>query len=141
MENFRVVSVVLLNAFVFSGLSGCLFEEPDETLFAYGAGARQWTLKRVNEAPFEALATLKFVPEGVVTGQAPCNAFSATQTAPYPWFAIKDVQVTRMACENAADEVMFFETLNSMTVSEVLGDVMILSNDAGQDMFFTAQPL
>jgi heat shock protein HslJ len=57
-----------------------------------GHGGRDITgsLIRIDGAPFAARATLRFPREGAITGDAPCNAFSARQSVPYPWFRAED---------------------------------------------------
>ena len=59
-------------------------------------------------------------------------------TTPYPWFGATQVASTKMACPDLAAETKFFEALAAMTLSEVLGGVMILSNDKGREMVFKA---
>ena len=49
---------------------------------------------------------------------------------------IEDVAATKRACPDLAAENAYFTALQSMTLSEVLGNVLILSNDAGDEMVF-----
>ncbi len=124
------------------GLTGVILSAcaSDETLFAKGAGTREWALESINGKTVTAEASLTFGPRGDVMGRAPCNSFSAKQTAPYPWFEIKDLSVTKRHCDLALEETEFFEAFAAMNVSEVSGDLMILSNEVGQEMVFTAMP-
>lgn len=108
----------------------------DETLHAYGAGGKTWALTTMNGLPYPAEATLEFPKPGQITGTAPCNQYSATQTVPYPWFKIGPIAATRMACAELPAEQAYFAALGAMTLSEVSGDLLILSNDAGQEMVF-----
>lgn len=119
--------------FVLILLSGCA---RDETLAAYGAGERLWTLQEINGTAFAAQVTLAFAPDGVVTGNAPCNSFSARQNAPYPWFELAEIKISKTACPALAQEQAFFNALSGMSLAEVAGEVLILSNDAGHGMIF-----
>ena len=113
--------------------------QADETLSGYGAADTTWRLTSLDGQPFTARATLQFPAEGSVTGKAPCNSFSGTQTAPYPWFKLGPIRATRAACPELAAEKRFFTALSDMTLAEVSGAVLILSNDTGREMVFRAQ--
>jgi heat shock protein HslJ len=117
-------------------LAGCV---GDESVANYGASGKIWVLNEINGAPFNARATLVFDDGGNLSGQAPCNSFSTEQTAPYPWFGIGPVRATKRACPELADEAAFFAALQSMTLSEVSGPVLVLSNDAKESMVFKAE--
>lgn len=110
----------------------------DETVRAYGGGDRTWTLKILNDAPFPATATLTFPKTGEIAGQGPCNRYFGAMTVPYPWFEAGPIGSTRMACPDLKVETVFLEALQAATLSEVLGDVMILSNTDGLEMVFNA---
>ena len=110
----------------------------DETVAAYGGAARDWTLVEIDGAPFDARATLSFSEPGKIEGQAPCNRYSSDMTAPYPWFESRPLVATRMACDDLASETRFFATLKEMTLSEVAGTTLILSNEYGREMVFQA---
>ena len=106
----------------------------DETVAGYGGADRIWVVTELDGRPFTARATLQFSE----AGETPCNRYSGVMTTPYPWFGVTQVVSTRMACPNQDAEAKFLEALTAMTLSEVLGDVMILSNDAGREMLFKA---
>ncbi|OBY27791.1 META domain-containing protein [Leisingera sp. JC1] len=110
----------------------------DETLSAYGAAGTEWLLQSIDGDTFAADATLTFPEPGKIAGRAPCNSFSGSQTAPYPWFETGPLAVTRMACPELEAEDAFLNALQGMTLSEVTGDVLILSNEAGREMLFKA---
>ena len=55
---------------------------------------------------------------------------------PYPWIKIENIAATKRACPDLAAESAYFTSLQAMTLSEVLGDVLILSNDEGDEMVF-----
>jgi len=109
----------------------------DETVSAYAPGV--YALEEIDGAPFEASATLDLTEPGRISGQAPCNSYSATQEAPYPWFEPGPIAATRRACIHMTGEAEFFEALGEMTLAEGSGPVLILSNDAGREMVFRKQ--
>ncbi|MBO9468440.1 META domain-containing protein [Tropicibacter sp. R15_0] len=127
----RVMGIVM-----FAALAAC---SGDEGVRAYGAADKVWHLTQIDGADFGADATLIFPKAGRVTGRAPCNSWSAPQTAPYPWFDLGPVAATKMACPDLAAEQRFFDHLAKMSISEVSGDVLVLSNDQGGEMIFTAR--
>ena len=47
---------------------------------------------------------------------------------------------TEMACDALAAEAVFFAALGQMTVAELSGDRLTLSNAAGRIMVFQAEP-
>ena len=118
-------------------LTGC---RDDETLTAYGAGDMVWHLAEIDGAPFEDRAIITFDASGAVNGEGPCNTFTATQTAPYPWFRVEDLAVTRRACPALSAEAVFLTALQKMTLVEAVSDIMILRNDANREMVFRARP-
>ncbi|WP_170575475.1 META domain-containing protein [Ruegeria atlantica] len=112
--------------------------EKDETVAAYGAADQTWALQEIDGQPFEASAILRFPEEGRIEGNAPCNSYSGTLNAPYPWFEIQDLAATRATCSGLEAEGFYFAALMAMTQSEVSGSVLILRNDDGHEMVFTA---
>ncbi|WP_171102800.1 META domain-containing protein [Ruegeria sp. HKCCD7255] len=112
--------------------------DKDETVTAYGAADRSWSLQEIDGQPYAASAILSFPAEGKIAGNAPCNSYSGTLDAPYPWFEIKDLSATRAACAGLEAEGTFFAALLAMTQSEVSGDVLILRNEDRHEMVFTA---
>jgi heat shock protein HslJ len=110
----------------------------DETVRAYGGGDKTWRLVELNGAPFDGRATLTFPEAGQIAGEAPCNAYSATMTVPYPWFDAGPIAVTRRACPDLAAEATFLKALEGASISDVLGDTLILSDDAGPTLVFKA---
>ncbi len=110
----------------------------DESLHAYGAADRTWRLVELRDAPFAARATLTFPAPGEMAGEGPCNSFTASQGAPYPWFEAGAISATRRACPDLAEEQAYFAALEAASLSEVLGDVLILSDDTGVLLTFRA---
>lgn len=116
-------------------LAGC---NQDETARAYGASDRVWTMVELDGQPFGETATLTFPDAGRVSGQAPCNRYFASMTAPYPWFQADAISSTKRACSAIAAETIFLTALAEMTQSEISGDVLILANEDAREMVFTA---
>lgn len=110
----------------------------DETLSAYGAAGKEWQLQSIDGTAFDAAAHLTFPEAGKIAGRGPCNRFQGSQSAPYPWFEPGPLAVTRMACPELEAEDAFLKALQEMTLAEVTGDVLILSNEAGREMLFRA---
>lgn len=110
----------------------------DETVAAYGAADQTWVLQEIDGHPFKASALLRFPEEGRIAGNAPCNSYNGTLSAPYPWFEVRDLNATRAACAGLEAEGFFFAALLAMTQSEVSGDVLILRNEDGHEMVFKA---
>lgn len=119
----------------FFGLSQCA---GDETVGAYGAADQVWTLVELDGTAFAAQATLTFPEPGRIAGKAPCNGYQGKMEAPYPWFDAEQVAVTRMACPELRAESAFLSALSEMSLSEVSGDTLILTSDAGREMLFKA---
>ncbi|SEW46386.1 META domain-containing protein [Cognatiyoonia koreensis] len=108
---------------------------PDETISAFGSGD-DYVLRELNGAPVNTQITLNISDTGQISGQAPCNSYTANQLVPYPWFEIGPVMATRRACPELALESRYFETLAAMTLAEISGPVLILSNDADDSLVF-----
>ncbi|MDG1472832.1 MAG: META domain-containing protein [Ascidiaceihabitans sp.] len=123
---FVILALVLL-------ISAC---RGDETLRAYGAADRVWTLTELDGKRFAARATIEFPEEGRISGQAPCNHYFADLTVPYPWFETGPIGATKMACSNLDAEAQFFKALDAMSLSEVLNNTLILSTPEGREMVF-----
>ena len=126
MKKLVMIALVLL--------AGC----KDETVSGYAADGALWKLETINGALFGARVTMTFPELGKIAGQAPCNRYFGTQTAPYPWIEVKGIASTKMACPDLKAESAFFKTLESMTLSEAVGSTLILSNDKGDEMVFRA---
>jgi heat shock protein HslJ len=112
---------------------------PDETISGYADRETIYALASIDDAPFTARATIAFTQEGSVSGAGPCNTYQATQSVPYPWFALGPIASTRRACPELGQEGAYFEALSEMRFAEVAGTVLILSDDAGREMVFQAE--
>lgn len=110
----------------------------DETVAAYGGAGTVWVLQELDGSGFGSRATLTFPEAGQIKGNAPCNSYSGAMTVPYPWFETGPLAVTERACPEMAAETAFLAALQSMALSEVSGPLLVLSNEAGREMVFTA---
>ncbi len=108
----------------------------DETLTAYAQGETVFRLSAINEMPVKNHTTMDIGTAGQISGTGPCNRYSATQTVPYPWFNLGPIAATKIACENLAEEQLFFAMLSDMSLVEILGGTLILSNTDGDQMVF-----
>ncbi len=127
----------ILIALLMFTLTGCKY---DETISGYVDQRAEWVLVELDGKPFPARATITFPSKGQIAGQAPCNRYSATQSAPRPWFEAGPVMSTKMACADLVAEQRFFKALGEMTLVDVLGNVLVLSNEAGREMVFRTAP-
>ncbi|MBJ3763603.1 META domain-containing protein [Maribius pontilimi] len=116
-------------------LSAC---RGDETISAFAPPETVFALRSLDGTPAAARATIRFPRPGEVTGTGPCNAFSAAQTAPYPWFALGPIRATRRACPELGVEAAYFTALKQATIAEVSGDTLILSDPGGPELVFQA---
>ncbi|WP_295311557.1 META domain-containing protein [Roseobacter sp.] len=118
-------------------LAGCY---GDETATAYGAADKTWVLEEIGGTAATGRTTLLFPEPGTIAGETACNRYSASMTVPYPWFEAGPVATTRKACpeDATASERAYLATLQTMSLIEVLGDTLILTNDDDAAMIFKA---
>ncbi len=100
--------------------------------------AGEFVLETLGGAPFAARATLVFGPRDAVSGQGPCNRWSARNAAALPDFRVGPVVATRMACDDLAAEAAFFAALAAATRAELTGDRLVLSGAEGAELVFRA---
>ncbi|MBL4751428.1 MAG: META domain-containing protein [Amylibacter sp.] len=99
-------------------------------------GVDIWVLDKMNGTSIATLVTIEFPKEGEVAGQAPCNRYFGKQTVPLPWFEIKEIGATKMACDDLKLEVQYFNALQEMTTAELIQDMLILRSDDGKSLVF-----
>lgn len=129
----------MLKIFVFSFVAILSAYAADESISGFADPEAEYHLIELDGAAFSATATIAFPHTGEVVGQAPCNRYFATQTLPYPWFNLDGIGATRMACPDLPLEVTFLSALADMTLAEILGDTLILTNGEGRKMVFVAR--
>ncbi len=112
----------------------------DETISGYADTDASWELIELDGTLFPAKATISFPEKGRISGQAPCNSYFGTQSAPYPWFETGPIAATKRACPDLPAEGAFFNALEQMSIAEVSGNTLILSNEDGRQMIFKAAP-
>ena len=116
-----------------------LLAAPDETISGYADREATYVVTELAGQPFEASASVRFPEPGLVQGRGPCNAYSASQNAPYPWIQIDPIMATKVACPDLAAEDAFFAFLSGATLVEVSGPVIILTNEAGETLVARAE--
>jgi heat shock protein HslJ len=101
--------------------------------------AGEFVLEMLDGAPFAARATLVLGPGDTVSGQGPCNRWSAPLAGPLPAFRLGPVVATEMACADLAAEAAFFAALAATTRAELTGDRLVLSGAEGAELVFRAR--
>lgn len=99
-----------------------------------------WRLVEANDRAVAYAATIQLFSTGKVTGSGPCNRFTASQSAPLPWVEIGAIAATRRACPELDAEAEYFRLLAAMDFAEVAGDGLLLTNGAGESLFFRKTP-
>ncbi len=117
-------------------LLGLSFCAPDETVSGYAGSGSVWRLEEMAGSPAPADITLAFPREGRIEGQGPCNSYRGGQAVPYPWFQATGISAQTRACPDLAAETAYLRLLSEMTLAEVLGDVLILSDETGRALVF-----
>ncbi|MEO0485439.1 MAG: META domain-containing protein [Pseudomonadota bacterium] len=111
----------------------------DESVARFVPPDTVWELRELDGAPWAHPATISFGTGGAVLGRGPCNSFTARQQVPYPWFELRAIAATKRACPALAAEAVYFAALQEVTLVEVSGPVLLLSNDAGRRLVFRAR--
>lgn len=88
-----------------------------------------WTLQEINGRAVDVPITID-VADGSISGKGPCNAYSARQPLPLPWFEVGPIVATKAACEHLGLEQDYFATLSLVRLAEFGNTVLVLS-DAG----------
>jgi heat shock protein HslJ len=117
-------------------LSACA----DESVSGFANPDAVYRLVEIDGAPFNATATIAFPEPGHAQGTAPCNQWTAAQTAPYPWISFGPIAATRRGCPDLDAEQAFLAALAEMTLAEIQGDTLILSTTDGREMVFRTEP-
>ena len=101
----------------------------DETVSGYADRGAVYRLIELDGAAYPARATIAFPEEGRAMGDGPCNSWSASQAAPYPWIELGPIAATRRACPELPAETEFFAALGQASLVEVTGSILILSGE------------
>jgi heat shock protein HslJ len=117
-----------------STVSAC---QAHETLIGFAGAPSAWVLRSMDGVASAVPITLTLDRSGTLGGQAPCNRYSAVLSAPYPWFEVSGLKVTRKACPDLAQEAAYLSALQAMTLSEVSGDMLVLSDTQDRALVFT----
>ncbi|MEO0343788.1 MAG: META domain-containing protein [Pseudomonadota bacterium] len=99
----------------------------DETIAGRTTPQTVWTLVEMDEDAISATFTIQFDVEGASFGQADCNRFNTTQTAPYPWIEFGPIAATKALCANSDIEQRFFAALGNAETVEIAGDTLLIS--------------
>ena len=121
--------------FLLYGTSGFL----DETLAAYADGELRYQLVEMDGAEIPGQISLVFPDMWRVEARTPCHRYSFKILVPYPWFELSKGKSEAYSCIQLPLEDAFVQNLRSMNLSEVHGDILILSNDAGAEMEFRVE--
>ena len=116
------------------------FSCADETISGYADRSAVYQLSDIGGVPYKARATITFPEEGRATGEGPCNAWNAMQSAPYPWIDLGPIAATKRACPELGQEAVFFEALAKATLAEIQGNILILTDEDGREMTFVSVP-
>jgi len=122
-----------ISLIVLSILTSCF---KDETVSGQTDDEAIWLLSTMSEAPVTTRITITFPEEGKIAGQAPCNRYFGSQTAPFPWFEVKGLGSTKMACPKLDLETQYFTLLQKMTTAEIAGNMLVLATDTGNTLVF-----
>ncbi len=108
----------------------------DETVSGQTDTTDVWVLTELGNSPVTPRITLEFPEQGRITGQGPCNKYSGSQTVPMPWFEVKGLAATKMACPDLKLETRYFDLLQEMATAEVAGNTLILQSDDGRMLVY-----
>ena len=96
-----------------------------------------WQLLAIDGRVFPAEAEFRIDADGLASGRAPCNRWSAVNKAVWPALSLSAIQATRMACDLLEEEQLFFDAISAMTMAtEEPSGRLILTNVAGRSMEF-----
>ncbi len=109
------------------------------TAQAQTAAPIDWQLLAIDGVVTDMRATLRLSDDGMVSGQAPCNRWSAMNGNTLPALTLAAIRATRMACDRLEDEQVFFDALAAMTSLAPEGNHnLILTGPDGRSMEFVS---
>ncbi|MEO1306566.1 MAG: META domain-containing protein [Pseudomonadota bacterium] len=113
---------------------------PDETISGYAGTGSRWDLVSLGEEAASGTITLEFPKTGRIAGTGPCRPSYVPQAAPYPWIEIRNLDAPPDDCAEITQQQRYLEALSAMTLSEVSGDALILTDETGREMIFQRAP-
>ena len=106
--------------------------------FAQTISGNEWQLLAIDGKIVEIPASLQIEDDGGIGGKAPCNSWSAMNAGTLPALRLNAIRATRMACDQLADEQVFFAALALMDTVALDGPKnLILTGPEGKSMEFT----
>lgn len=104
-----------------------------------GPADQTWRLVALDKRPATGAflqVTMTLGPDGLITGKAPCNGWSARNLRDFPVISPGPVTATEMACDALADEMRIFQALAGAEGSVDQDGVLILYGAGGEVMEF-----
>ena len=117
-------------------LSGC---QVDPTAALDSVVGPVWVVQTLDGTAFSAAATLRFSPDGRVSGKAPCNRYFGAVEITGSVMTIGPLASTKMACKNLSDDYSYLAALGSMNQLRMDSDRLILTGPTGSEMVFVLQ--
>jgi len=117
-------------------LSGC---QVDPTATLDSVTGPVWVVQTLDGIAFPAAATLRFSPDGRVSGKVPCNRYFGAVKFTGPDVTIGPLASTKMACEALDDESRYLMALEEMTQVKTSLDQLILRDPSGRELIFKKQ--
>ncbi|MDR6309825.1 META domain-containing protein [Pacificitalea manganoxidans] len=112
--------------------------QAEKTLSEFAGNQSEWVLVAIDGAPAPDGVTLTFPVPNRISGQGPCNSYSAQIVAPFPWFSLAGITATRMVCPALEAEQRYFSILEHMSAVELNGASMTLTG-AGESLRYRAR--
>jgi heat shock protein HslJ len=128
-------------------LAGCVgagqADEPalplNESSLAPDFSKMDWVLNLVDGKAPGYSATLNLGEPGRISGQAPCNSYSASLTRAGQSFQLGPIAATKMACLQIKGEAEFFALMAKVQSAETMPGMLILTSGTHKLEF--AQPV
>ena len=98
-----------------------------------------WEVQTIDGTAFPATATLRFSPDGKLSGKASCNRYFGAIKFIGADVTIDSLGSTRMACEALDDEHRYLLALEEMTQLKLSRGQLVLSNPSGRELIFKKQ--
>lgn len=117
-------------------LSGC---QVDPTAALDSVTGPVWVVQTLDGAAFPAAATLRFSPDGRVSGKAPCNRYFGAVKFTGSDLSIGPLASTKMACDALEDETRYLLALAAMTELKLSRNQLILRDASGRELTFKKQ--